>query len=54
MKFNKLMMHLSPFYITLLAQDPVSRSQQTFQVQVDEHCLSTMDLTVLIARPKGK
>ncbi|KAG7644848.1 UPF0725 protein [Arabidopsis thaliana] len=53
MKFNKLMMHLSPFYITLLAQDPVSRSQQTFQVQVDEHCLSTMDLTVLIARPKA-
>lgn len=53
-KFNKLLNFLSPYYITLLAQDSVSGSHQNFQVQVNELRIGRLDMIVPIARPKGK
>ncbi|XP_019096667.1 PREDICTED: UPF0725 protein At1g19060-like [Camelina sativa] len=52
-KFNKLQNFVSPYYITLLAQDLVSGSHQTFQVLVDEKGVGRLDMIVEIARPKG-
>ncbi|CAH8250864.1 unnamed protein product [Arabidopsis lyrata] len=52
-KFNKLLNFLSPYYITLLAQDSVSGSHQNFQVQVNELRTGRLDMIVPIARPKG-
>ncbi|XP_010486303.1 PREDICTED: UPF0725 protein At1g02770-like [Camelina sativa] len=52
-KYNKLQNFVSPYYITLLAQDSVSGSHQTFQVLVDEQRVGRLDIIVEIARPRG-
>ncbi|XP_019092603.1 PREDICTED: UPF0725 protein At1g02770-like [Camelina sativa] len=52
-KFNKSPNFLSPYYITLLAQDSVSGSHLTFQVLVAEQSVGRLDMVVEIARPKG-
>ena len=45
---------MSPYYITLLAQDSVSGSHQIFQVLVNERSVGKLNIIVPIARPKGK
>ncbi|CAL9216928.1 unnamed protein product, partial [Arabidopsis halleri] len=51
-RFNKQMRFLSSYYITLLAFDPTSRLQETFQVKVDDDCFNSLDFICPIARPK--
>ncbi|KAG7593534.1 Protein MS5, partial [Arabidopsis thaliana x Arabidopsis arenosa] len=51
-RFNKDMHFLSSYYITLLAFDPTSRLQETFQVIVDDNCFGSLDFICPTARPK--
>ncbi|CAH8383451.1 unnamed protein product [Eruca vesicaria subsp. sativa] len=54
-KFNMLQKFLPVFYMTLLAHDPaLDPLKKTFQVEVDEHEVNSLNITCSISRVKDE